>query len=71
MAVEIKKFRAGWRPNSDQGRIWFKTADGQTTKLDLGNPAEFAAIVTLLSSAETVTVDNGVIWTGPENIDGD
>ncbi len=71
MAVEIKEFRAGWHPNSNQGRIWFKTADGQTKNLDLENPAEFTAIVTLLSSAETVTIDKGIIWTGAEKVDGD
>jgi hypothetical protein len=69
MAVKITKFRAGWRPNDDKGRIWFQTADGKSKNLDLGNPAEFTAILTLLSSAKEVTIDEGVIWTGAEEVD--
>lgn len=65
----ITKFRAGWHPGQDKGRIKFRTDDGQNLNLDLANPAEFTAILTILTSSTKVTIENGVIWSGAEDVD--
>lgn len=69
MADEIVNFRAGWRPGSDEGRIFLKTASGEKEELTLNNPAEFTAVLTLLYSAKRAGIKNGVIWTSIEEVD--
>lgn len=64
----ITKFKAGWHPEQNKGRIYFQSDDGKTFNLDLANPAEFAVILAILTSSDKVTVNNGIIWTGAEDV---
>lgn len=64
----VTKFRAGWNPQQNRGRIRFGSDDGRTMNLDLDNPAEFTAILTILSSSEEVTFEDGILSTGTEDV---
>lgn len=64
----ITEFRAGWHPQQNKGRIKFRAIDGGTATLDLDNPAEFTAILTILNSSAKVTIEDGIIWSGTEDV---
>lgn len=71
MPFTIDRYRAGWKPNTNQGRIKFRSTTGQTRHIDITDPAEFAAILAILATSNSATIDdNGVIYTGAEEIDG-
>ncbi len=71
MPFTIDRYRAGWKPNTNEGRIHFRSTTGQTEKIDISDPAEFTAILAILATSNSATItDNGVIWSGAEEIDG-
>lgn len=65
----IIEYKAGWNPQHNKGRIFFRLVGGKTVNLDLDNPAEFAAILTILSSSKQATIQKGEIWTGGEIVE--
>ena len=68
----ITKFRAGWNPHSNRGQILFQSSAGENRTLNFDNPAEFGAVLQILSTADKVGVDqNWTIWTGTEDVDGE
>ena len=71
MPFIIEEYRAGWKPNHNQGRIRLRSTTGHTTQIDLSDPAEFAAILTILATSTGAAVsDGGTIWSAAEDIDG-
>lgn len=71
MPFQIKKYRAGWKPNTNEGQIRLQNPQGQTKTLNLSDPAEFAAVLTILATSDAAGIsDAGVLWSGPEDIDG-
>ena len=71
MPFAIDRYRAGWKPDTNEGRIQFKSTAGQTESLVISDPAEFAAILAILATSNSATrSDDGFIWTGAEAIDG-
>jgi len=67
MAAE--KYKAAWNPETHEGRIRLETGKGEKIMLELDNPAEFTAILTMLATSEEIRMRDGFIQTGTEDID--
>ena len=68
--TEIVKFRAGWNAGRNQGWIVIRSSSGDSRKLDFDNPAEFGAVLQILTTSEQAFVDNqGTIWSGAEDVE--
>lgn len=71
MPFLIEQYRAGWKPNSNEGRIQLRSPTGQSIQIDLGDPAEFTAILTILATSNAAAVsDDGVVMSAAEELDG-
>ena len=68
MAAE--KFRAAWNPTTHNGRIRLYTEDDEKVLMEFDDPAEFTAILTLLSTSEEIRIRDGYVQSGVEEIDG-
>lgn len=69
--MEIEKFKAAWNPETHEGRIRLYSDRDEKHMLEVSDPAEFTAMVTLLSSSEEIELKHGWLQTGAEAIDGD
>lgn len=70
MPFIIEEYQAGWKPAKNEGRIIFTSTDDRKERIDIGDPAEFAAILTLLATSEKALIDdNRIIWTGTEPVE--
>ncbi len=69
MAAE--KYRAAWNPDTHEGRVRLYTDDDEKLMLEISDPAEFAAILTLLNTSTEIRLRDGFIQSGVEAIDGD
>ena len=70
MSFTVDRYRAGWKPGTNQGRIQFRSTTGETKHIDINDPAEFGAILTILATSSSATIANdGIIWSGAEEID--
>ncbi len=71
-AVIIKTYVSSWHPKNNKGIIKLKLENDKTVTWHGKDPAEFSAILSILSSAEEpfVTKD-GWISTGKEEPDAD
>jgi hypothetical protein len=69
MAAE--KYKAAWNPETHQGRIRLETSGGEKVMLELDDPAEFTAVLTILATSDEVRMRDGFIQTGSEAIGDD
>jgi len=67
--VAAKKYKAAWNPKTHEGRIRLETGDGEKIMLQIDNPAEFTAVLTMLATSEEIRMRDGFIQTGSEAID--
>ena len=68
--MAAKKYKAAWNPETHEGRIRLETSKGDRIMLELDNPAEFTAVLTMLATSEEISMRDGFIQTGSEEIDG-
>lgn len=69
--MAAQKYRAAWNPKTHEGRIKLETEDGDKILMQLDNPAEFTAVLTMLATSEEIRIRDGFVQTGSELIDGD
>ena len=69
--ANIVEYSAGWHSQQHNGRISFRASNGKTRHLNLNDPSEFTVILTILSSANEVTIEDGIIKTGKQPVDCD
>ena len=59
--MEINGFAAKWHLDERQGRIIIFENRTNNETYDFGNPAEFAAVISLLSTANKARLEDGWI----------
>lgn len=69
--MAAKKYKAAWNPETHEGRIRIETDDGDKIMLELDNPAEFTAVLTMLATSNEIRMRDGFVQTGSEAIDDD
>ena len=69
--MEIEKFKAAWNPETHQGRFRLYSDRDEKLNLEIGDAAEFTAILALLSSSDEIELKHGWLQTGSEAIDGE
>ncbi len=67
--MAAKSYKAAWNPETHEGRIRLETGDGDRIMLELDNPAEFTAVLTMLATSDEIRMRDGFIQTGTEEID--
>lgn len=69
--MAAKKYRAEWNPKTHEGRIRLETDDGDKIMMQLDNPSEFTAVLTMLATSKEIRMRDGFVQTGSEAIGGD
>jgi len=71
MAFIIEHYGAAWNPKNNRGVIYFENIEGQKTRIELQDPGEFTAVLTILATSSDARIEaNGTVRSGREDLDG-